>query len=149
MKQFEFFKINGQISDVNALHSWIDRNIKYLMNGSYTLSIVTKRRKRSIAQNRLMWLWFTCIERETGQDAMDIHDYYCIKYLPKDIIDFQTGAMIRVGGHTSTLSTAAFTDFLNKVQSDAATELGITLPNPEDEAYPEFEDTYKPYLKQQ
>ena len=35
------------------------------------------------------------------------------------------------------------TDFLNKVQADAAAELGITLPLPEDRYYSEFINEYQ------
>lgn len=148
MKTIEFSKINGEIGDISALHSWLDKSVKWITNGSYTLNICRKVRKRSLAQNRLMWLWFACIERETGQPAHDLHDYYCLAYLPKDIADPKTGEAVRVGGHTSTLTTAAFTDFLNKVQADAATELGITLPTPEDESWEEFENEYKQFINQ-
>ena len=40
------------------------------------------------------------------------------------------------------LNTVQMTDFLNKVKADAATELGITLPLPEDRYYNEL-DVYK------
>ena len=147
MKQIEFSKINGKIDDVGALHAWVDRNLKWLMNGRHALVLKKAVRKRSIAQNRLMWLWFSYLESETGQPAQDIHDYYCLKFLPRDVIDLSTGVLTRVGGHTSTLSTQAFTDFLNRVHSDAATELGILLPSPDDPAWSEFEDEYNAKLK--
>lgn len=147
MKRIEFSKINGKIDNVDALHGFIDRNVKYLMNGRYTLQIVGKRRQRSIAQNSLMWLWFACIEQETGQYAQDIHDYYCLRFLPKEITDLHTGELVTVGGHTSTLTSEAFADFLNKIQSDAASELGITLPNPGDTSFESFENDYKQYTR--
>lgn len=147
MKTTEFSKINGEIANASALHAWLDKSIKYLRNGIYTLQIVGKTKRRSIAQNKLMWLWFACIEQETGQEAMDIHDYYTLKYLSREIVDLRTGLLVRVGGHTSTLTSEAFTDFLNKVQADAATELGITLPIPEEEGFEEFEETYKQFVR--
>lgn len=148
MKQIEFSKIHGKIDDVEALHAWLDRNIKWLMNGRHTLVLKKAVRKRTIPQNRIMWLWFSCLESETGQPKQDIHDYYCAKFLPRDVVDPSTGAVIRVDGHTSTLTTKAFSDFLDMVQSDAATELGITLPSPDDAAWGDFEDEYK-YHEQQ
>lgn len=147
MKQIEFSKTNGIIDDLSAIHAWIDRSAKHLMNGAYTIVLKKSVRRRSVAQNRLMWLWFACIESETGQPAMDIHDYYCLKFLPRDVADLSTGVLQRVGGHTSTLSTEAFSVFLNQVHSDAATELGITLPSPDDPSWVEFEDEYKSKLK--
>jgi hypothetical protein len=147
MKQIEFTKANNEIPDVKALHAWLDKSIKWIKNGRHELVLREKRKKRSVAQNRLMWLWFTCIEVEVGQPKQDIHDYYCMKYLRNEIANPATGEVIAVPGHTSELTTQAFTRFLNQVQSDAAAELGITLPSPDDEAYADFEDTYKPYLQ--
>ena len=147
MKQIEFSKTNGEIGDMAALHAWLDKSVKWLTNGRHTLEIKRSVRKRSLAQNRLMWLWFACIEQETGQYAQDIHDYYCLRFLRREVTDLSTGAMVAVPGHTSALSAEAFTDFLNKVQADAATELGITLPVPDDEGFQDFEDEYKQYAR--
>lgn len=147
MNTLEFSKIKGETLDVSPLLAWVERHIKWLGNGRYELKITKKMKRRSLPQNRLMWLWFACIESETGQYAQDIHDYYCLKFLPREITDLKTGEMVRVGGHTSTLTSEAFTDFLNKVQADAATELGITLPTPDDLAWEEFEQQFKEYAR--
>lgn len=147
MNTLEFTKTKGETLDVGAITAWVERRLGWLTNGLYELKITRKAKRRSLPQNRLMWLWFACISQETGQYAQDIHDYYCLKFLPREITDLTSGEMVRVGGHTSTLSTQAFTDFLNKVQADAATELGITLPVPDDEGFSDFEDEYKQYAR--
>lgn len=147
MKSIEFTKTNGEIADIGALHAWLDKSVKWLTNGRHTLEIKRSVKRRSLAQNKLMWLWFACIESETGQYAQDIHDYYCLKFLKREVANPSTGEMVIVGGHTSLLSSEAFTDFLNKVQADAATELGITLPVPDDDGFSDFEDTYKQYAR--
>lgn len=107
-----------------------------LANGNYTITIKKAKEKRSIPQNDLMWLWFTCIERETGTPKDDVYMYYCKRFLCK---------VIEIGGHqekiyntTSKLTKDEMTEFLNKVQADAATELGITLPLPEDRFFEQF-----------
>ena len=146
MKQTEFYKANGEIQNADVLKAWINRSLKYLRNGTYTIQIVGTSRCRTLAQNRLMWMWFACIECETGQTANDIHDYYCEKYLRHEVTNPATGEIMSVTGHTSCLSVEQFTRFLNEVQADAATELGITLPNPEDEAWQEFENEYKKFV---
>ncbi len=48
-----------------------------LRNGRYKLSIVRCSEKRTISQNDLMWMWFGCIEDETGTPKNDIYLYYC------------------------------------------------------------------------
>ena len=147
MNTLEFSKTKGETLDVGAILSWVERHIGWLRNGSYELKIAPKRKTRSQPQNRLMWMWFACISQETGQNIDGIHDYYCFRFLPRHITDLETGATVRVPGHTSTLTTEAFTEFLNQVQADAATELGITLPTPEDLAWEEFEAQYKEYAR--
>ena len=50
---------------------------------------------------------------------------------------------VRVVGSTTELNTLQMTNFLNKVQADAATEFGITLPLPADRHYQSFIDEYR------
>lgn len=107
-----------------------------LANGSYTITIKKANEKRSIPQNDLMWMWLTCIERETGTPKDDVYMYYCKKFLMKTI---QVGnKMERIYNTSSKLNMEQMTEFLNKIQVDAATELGITLPKPEDRFFEQF-----------
>jgi hypothetical protein len=107
-----------------------------LANGTYSITIKRASEKRSIPQNDLMWMWFECIERETGTPKDDIYMYYCKRFLCK---------VIEVGGHqekiyntSSKLNKEQMTEFLNKIQADAASELGIRLPLPEDRFFEQF-----------
>lgn len=107
-----------------------------LANGKYTITIKKAKEKRSIPQNDLMWMWLTCIERETGTPKDDVYMYYCKKFLMKTI---QVGnKMERIYNTSSKLNMEQMTEFLNKIQVDAATELGITLPKPEDRFFEQF-----------
>lgn len=112
-----------------------------LRNGRYIVTIAKEKEPRSLEQNALMWLWFTCIESETGTPKQDVHDYYCRKFLRKYIE--WNGRKEVVAEGTSKQSKERMTVFLNQVQADAATEFGITLPNPEDRYFEEFYQTYK------
>ena len=107
-----------------------------LANGTYTITIKRANEKRSIAQNDLMWMWFTCIERETGTPKDDVYMYYCKKFLMKTI---KVGDREeRIYNTSSKLNTEQMSEFLTKIQVDAATELGITLPKPEDRFFENF-----------
>jgi hypothetical protein len=147
MNTIEFSKRKGETLDVSTLLKWVERHINWLGNGLYELKIAKKVKRRSMPQNRLMWMWFACIGQDTGQSVESIHDYYAYKFLPRYITELETGAQVRVPGHTSTLTTEAFTEFLNQVQADAASELNITLPTPDDLAWEEFEAQYKEYAR--
>ena len=107
-----------------------------LANGKYTITIKRASEKRSIPQNDLMWMWLTCIERETGTLKDDVYMYYCKKFLMKTI---QVGnKMERIYNTSSKLNQEQMSEFLTKIQVDALTELGITLPKPEDRFFEQF-----------
>lgn len=111
-------------------------------NGQYTIEMKKVVEKRSISQNKLMWLWFSVIA-DSWSDATsrvftrnDVHDAYCLMFLP---IDTPKG---RVGGSTSGLSTEEMSEFLEKVHADAADD-GITLLNPEDKMFEQWAMQYE------
>ena len=107
-----------------------------LANGKYTITIKRANEKRSIPQNDLMWMWLTCIERETGTPKEDVYMYYCKKFLMKSI---QIGDKIEhIYNTSSKLNQEQMSEFLTKIQVDALTELGITLPKPEDRFFEQF-----------
>ena len=121
-----------------------DQELAYLFstlaNGTYTITIKRASEKRSIAQNDLMWMWLTCIERETGTPKDEVYMYYCKKFLMKTIT--VGGRMERIYTTSSKLTVVEMTNFLNQIQADAASELGITLPLPEDRFFECFYQQY-------
>lgn len=114
----------------------LDTIMRLLPNGEYLLSVKKKPKQRSINQNSLMWLWFACIEDETGTPKEDIHDYYCNKFL-KTHRNVYGDDMVLVKG-TSKLTTDEMRNFMENVQADVAIELGINLPTPQDLIFDEF-----------
>ena len=115
--------------------------ISSLANGRYTVTITKSKEPRSLDQNALMWLWFTCIEAETGTPRQDVHDYYCVRFLRRNIS--WNGMDRTVVEGTSKLTKERMTWFLDQIQADAKTEFGINLPQPEDLYFEEFYQTYK------
>jgi hypothetical protein len=139
-KTIKFIKRDGEIQYKQYLLNGIEHALGTLPNGKYALSVTKDVEKRTLSQNALMWLWFTCIERETGTDKNDVHDYYCIRFLNRKTEINGKEEMV-VGG-TSKLDTAQFKNFLDKVQSDAASEFGIRLPHLEDAYFESFKEEY-------
>lgn len=111
-----------------------------LRNGTYAITITRTKEKRTVSQNALMWMWFTCIERQTGQPKQDVHDYYVSKFLQRTTNIY--GKPYRVVGETKNLSTEQMSRFLWQVQADAETELGMKLPTPEDLYFEAFEQEF-------
>jgi hypothetical protein len=130
MKIVTVRKIDGQVkcdTDLGYLFST-------LKNGVYTLTIKRASEKRTLPQNDLMWLWFTCIESETGTSKQDVYLHYCKKFLSKP--DPLGDGLISEG--SSKLNTAQMADFMKKIQADASAEFGINLPVPEDRYFEHF-----------
>ena len=97
--------------------------------------------KRSLRANRLYWAWMQCLEDETGQYKEDFHDYFKAKYLgteQKEIF----GLLIDKEITTTTLKSKEFWIYMQKVQAEAASEFGVTVPLPEDKGYDEFVRKY-------
>lgn len=141
--QIYIVKKNGKIESKEEVLKQIDLMLDTARNGEHFMKLEKAVRKRSISQNSLLWLWLACIQQETGTDKNDIYDFYCKKFLKRKVSVGDREEVV-VGG-SSKLSTEQFKDFLDKVQIDAASELGIKLPNPEDEYWRQFEEYYKRY----
>ena len=122
-----------------------DQELAYLFstlaNGTYSITVKKVQEKRSIAQNDLMWMWLTCIENETGTPKDEAYMYYCKKFLMRTVSVGQK--MERIYMTTSKLNSEQMSDFLNKLQADAQTELGITLPTPQDRFWEAFYQDYR------
>lgn len=132
MKVVRVEKKDGRVS----LDTDLDYLFSTLRNGSYNLILKRVNEKRTINQNDLMWMWFRCIENDTGTDKNDIYMYYCKKFLCKVI---RVGEKVeKVYETSSMLNTAQMSEFMTKIQADAASEFGITLPIPEDKYFEAF-----------
>lgn len=126
---------------VRWLGRTLDSIVSVLSNGKYRVTIERYTEPRSLSQNNLMWLWMTCIEEETGTAKEDVYNYYCRKFLShRTIIG---GEEVVVNDTSSMLNTLQMADFMTKIQADAASELGITLPLPSDKYYEEFINEYR------
>lgn len=115
--------------------------IQTLRNGKYAVTFTRSKEPRSLDQNSLMWMWFECISRETGTPQQVVHDYYCTKFLRRQIEWIDNNRCTIIEG-TSKLTKERMTEFLNNVHADALQE-GINLPYPEDRFFEQFFETYK------
>ncbi|MDR1562292.1 MAG: hypothetical protein LBS54_04285 [Dysgonamonadaceae bacterium] len=137
-----FIKQSGEIQNVDALFQHFVNAVSTLRNGKYVIRIEKDVQRRTVDQNALMWLWFTCIEDETGTNKQDVHDYYCARFLNRQV-SFKDEPSVTVSGSTSRLNTVSMSHFLDQVQADVASEFGIRLPNPDDIRWQDFYERYK------
>jgi hypothetical protein len=134
----------GKIRNRDCALRQLETLLGTIRNGEYDLTLSRKEKKRTPAENRLFWLWMACIEHETGTSKEDCHDYYCTRFLQRHTI--VGGKETTVVGGTSKLNTFQFSVFLDNIQADAAGEFGITLPNPDDLRWAEFENYYMNFI---
>jgi hypothetical protein len=130
------------------LNTEVDREmvISYIkrldITKTYTVEVLQKKVRRTISQNALYWLWLTCIAYETGHDKHEVHEYFKKLYLqPVEVVMFY-GEIVQFWS-TRNLNTIQFKHYLDKIQVFAATELAITLPDPDDHHWETF---YKYYI---
>lgn len=124
--------------DKQAVVAYLDR----LPEGkAYDVTVVRHRERRSVDQNRLLWLWIKCISDETGQDKDDLHEYFKQKFLGFDTKTLW-GTILYRPVSSSALDSLQFTQYLEHIRAFASSELGIELPNPEDQYWDQFEHQY-------
>ncbi len=94
------------------------------------------KKKRSLSQNKLIHLWFKCLEDETGTSAAVWKEYFKKKFLTV-YHDVCFGKDIETVTGTSELTTGEFKYFVDSVHQDAL-EQGYYLPWPDDMGYDDF-----------
>lgn len=99
-----------------------------------TLKIEKQISTRSLNQNQLYWLYLGVIERETGNNANELHEYFRRTLLTPKFIKV-LGKEIKIPKSTTELSKLEFADYLDKISAE--TEIQI----PDSEAYNNFQDS--------
>jgi len=108
---------------------------------TYDVTVALRRERRTISQNGLYWLWVQCIATETGGDKEQIHNELKVMFAPRrHVRGIYDDVPVPVS--TTGMDTAQMSRYMEEVQAFAASELGIVLPSPEDQAYAAFEDYY-------
>jgi len=145
MKSITISKTKEKDLNFSEIHKWLVNSFNLLKYGDWEITI--SKPKRSNPQNALFRMWVACISETTGQSVIDIYQYYCEKFNTQyqDKFTYRKNGQI-VSGATSCMKVDEFRIFMNNVQADAASEMGITLPIPQDQYYKEFYDQYYQYV---
>lgn len=83
---------------------------------------------RSLSQNSLYWLYLETIEKETGNSASDLHEYFKREFLPPKFIKVMIkGKEIerKIPASTTELEKIPFTDYLDKI----CAMTGVSIPD--------------------
>lgn len=140
MKQLQFLKSKDGF-DKESVISWFSVSLDSIRNGLYDITIAKHQTQRSTPQNRILHFWFRCISDETGETFDRVKAYYKEMYCPRHVMTFN-GNSYSIIPSTRDLTTEEMTTFLNAIQADAETELGIRLPNADDKYFAEFAEMY-------
>jgi len=142
MKTVFITKQNGVVT---PYQSHLENILTTLPNGEHAIQVYKAKPQRSVAQNALFWLWLEHIAQEIGSTREDMHDYYCKKFLQRQIkVD---NRIETVTGGTRNLTKDNFTVFLNQIKQDAVNEFGIKLPDPSDNQFQRFQDHYTSFIQ--
>lgn len=134
-------KKNGDYANKDEFWSAFKAKFSHIANGTYEVTISRVRKRRTTDQNSLYWMWLKCVADETGNTTDDIHEYCKRKFLVPRVIEI-AGERLEIAPSTTKIDTAQMTEYLNNVQAWASSELGITLPNPNDQYFEYFENEY-------
>lgn len=143
MIRLELTKRDGSVENLDRVLSQLRYKLNHVKNGQYVIEVKGKVRHRTCPQNALYWMWIGLIAEHTGDDAASLHDYFKRTYLPRQFRAVM-GRTVEVDITTTTLSTAAFAEYMQKIEAFVQVELGMTLPHPGDN---EFTTFYEDFLK--
>lgn len=87
-----------------------------------TYEVYMRESKRSLSQNRLYWAWLEHVEKETGNTASDLHEYFRRKFLPPKFIKV-LDKEVKIPASTTDLSKNDFGEYLDKCSMECGVEL--------------------------
>lgn len=118
------------------------------LKGRYFIRFEKFSKKRTNAQNRVQWWYFTVIARHTGHTPAQIKGIAQAKFLVREVVDENSGEIYPCLLDTSTLDTIEHNDFMEDVRDWAFKTFDITLPIPNEipEEDPMFEEDLKNFL---
>jgi hypothetical protein len=90
------------------------------------LRIELQTNTRTLSQNALYWLYLEVIERETGNNANDMHEYFRRTLLPPKFIKVM-GKEIKIPKSTTELKKTEFGDYMDRISA----ETGVAIPDTE------------------
>lgn len=119
-----------------ANRRFFDADLKTMTNGSVTVTIEKKSRKRSNQQNAYYWgVIIPLCKRgfnDLGHDLNDedTHTFLKSKFNALDIVFEDTGEVFPLGRSTTEMDTIDFMMYVEKIQQFAAEILNTIIPDP-------------------
>ena len=122
------FKSNKGVWDFGSEFNY-KRFLQYLKeNDNKHFMIEPLTRTRSLSQNNLYWMYLEIIERETGNNANDLHEYFRRVLLSPKTLKVM-GKEIKIARSTTELKKHEFSDYMDKINAL------VNIPIPDTESY--------------
>jgi hypothetical protein len=97
----------------------------------FVVKVGPYKRRRSIQQKGLYFVWMGEIADATGHTKDEMHEYFKWKFLPPRLIEVG-GKAITCAGSTEALNTEQMSDYMERIKAFAAQELNIMLLDPDE-----------------
>lgn len=134
------FKLNkGNMVEESAAANELARRFNCLEEGqALKVTLEPYKENRSLAQNRLMWMWYDVIRKawhESGDKLFESevwHIQFCRILLGQEWITLPNGQMEQRTRGTRHLNTAEMSEYLTVLDAYVGSEMDIILPHPEE-----------------
>jgi len=134
-------KYQGRIDEDGRLKIWkrgeLVKELSGLRNMDITMTIEEYKKPRSTKQNRyfhgvVLPMCKLGIMDSTGEivTLQEVKDLLRSLFIVREIIDEETGEVLRVPRGTSDLSTIEFNEFIERIQHWGTEYLNIEIPDP-------------------
>lgn len=122
------------IKDEVMRHRVLDLIARLDLSKPWEVTVNPHRKKRTLAQNALMWSWVNEVADHvrdyTGMDSDEIHEFFKAKFLPARLIEVNGDS---VEYRTTTkLTRQEMSEYMDRIYHWATSELGLLLPSPAD-----------------
>ena len=122
------FKSNKGVWDFGSEFNY-KRFLQHLKeNDGKEFRIEPLTKTRSLSQNNLYWMYLEIIERETGNNANDMHEYFRRVLLSPKTLKVM-GKEIKIARSTTELKKHEFSDYMDKINAL------VNIPIPDTESY--------------
>lgn len=102
-------------------------------DGKWKVEVKRAESRRTLAQNRLYWLWVNTIADASGHRIDEIHQALKASFLvPITTVDFKTGEVKELIPTTTTMKVSDMTAYLERID-EWAHQYGIPLVHPDDD----------------
>ena len=128
MAQVYIFKAKDGLWDFGSDYSYKRFLAGLKENEGKTYRIEALTNTRSLSQNNLYWMYLNLIERETGNNANDLHEYFRRTLLPPKFIKVM-GKEVKIPMSTTELKKTDFGEYMEKICAE------VNIPIPDTDSY--------------